>query len=206
MRITNRIAIALAAVAATALAAGSAQALPQFIPSPTTHVHTVFSGEAGVVWTTQVGAGDKVDYDAGTSSLAITGAITTLNYYDTNPLLGVPPGSCQTDTGSNCPFVYGTPLDFTVLATFIGSSVTDAGGGFFDILLNFESTGGTDIVWTDPADGNSVALAATWTAGDFLGNPTPGLQVQATYCDGVGGCGAAGLRGSRGTRLRSASR
>ena len=82
-----------------------------------------------------------------------------------------------------------------MLAEFIGVTVTPTGGGYYDIVLDFQSTGGTDIVWTDPADGNSVMLAASWTAGTFIGNPTPGLQVISTYCDGIGGCGPAGLTG-----------
>ena len=152
---------------------------------------TVFSGEAGSVWTTQgLGVNGQVEYD-GASSLAIDGHITTLNYYDTQ--LG---SGCETDSGSNCPFVYGTPLDFTVLATFIGLTTTPGfNPGEYDIIIDFESTGGNDILWTDPLDGNSIMLAASWTAGDFLGSPTPGLQVVATWCDGVGGCGPQGLIG-----------
>jgi hypothetical protein len=83
----------------------------------------------------------------------------------------------------------------SVLAEFIGVTVTPTGGGLYDIVLDFQSTGGTDILWTDPADGNSVMLSASWTSGTFMGNPTPGLQVVSTYCDGVGGCGAQGLTG-----------
>jgi hypothetical protein len=71
-----------------------------------------------------------------------------------------------------------------VLAQFIGVTVTPITGGY-DIVLDFQSTGGTDILWTDPADGDSVMLSASWTAGSFDGSPTPGLQVQATYCDGT---------------------
>jgi hypothetical protein len=190
MRITDRIGLALAAVSAIALTAGTAQALPQFIPTPTTLVHTVFSGEAGVTWNTAgLGVNGQVEYDADTSSLTIDGEIDVMNYYD--PLNG----SCPSDSGSNCTFNFGPNLDFTVLASFINSDITNSGGGFYDITLNFETTGGPDIVWTDPSDGNSLMLSASWTAGTFLGNPTPGLQVVATYCDGVGGCGPAGLTG-----------
>ncbi|HEY8156275.1 MAG TPA: PEP-CTERM sorting domain-containing protein [Myxococcota bacterium] len=189
MRITNRIGIALAAVSAIAVAAGSAQAVPQFTPTATTLAHTVFSGEAGFSWNTGgLGVNGQVTYD-GVSSLAIGGQIDAANYYDSLN------GSCPTDIGSNCSFNYGPDLDFDVLADFIGLTTTPTGGGLYDIVIDFQSTGGPDIVWTDPADGNSVMLAATWTAGTFLGNPTPGLQVQATYCDGVGGCGAQGLTG-----------
>lgn len=190
MRISNWIGSAFTAVAAIALAAGTAQAIPQFIPTPTTKVHTVFSGEPGVTWNTGgVGVNGQIVYTAGTSTLAIGGEIDAANYYD--PLNG----GCPTDSGSNCTFNYGPNLDFDVLAEFIGVTVTPTGGGFYDILLDFQSTGGVDILWTDPADGNSVVLAASWQAGTFLGNPTPGLQVQSTYCDGVGGCGAAGVQG-----------
>lgn len=189
MRITDRIGIVLVAVSAIALAAGTAQAAPQLTPTATTRAHTVFSSEPGVVWTTQgAGVNGQVVYD-GISSLAIGGNITTLNYYDSLN------GGCPTDSGSNCSFGYGTPLDFTVLADYIGHTVTPTGGGFYDIVLDFQSAGGSDIVWTDPADGNSVMLSASWTAGTFMGSPTPGFQVVSTYCDGIGGCGAAGLQG-----------
>ena len=189
MRITNRIGIALAAFSASALAAGTAQAVPQFTPTSTTLAHTVFSGEAGVAWNTGgVLVNGQVVYD-GASNLAIGGHIDAVNYYDSLN------GSCPTDIGSNCSFNYGPDLDFTVLATFIGLNVTPTGGGLYDIVLDFQSTGGTDILWTDPTDGNSVMLAASWTAGTFLGSPTPGLQVQSTYCDGIGGCGPVGLTG-----------
>ncbi len=189
MGIMAQIRIVLAAVSAIALAAGTAQALPQFTPTATTLAHTVFSGEAGVVWTTEgLGVNGQVVYD-GVSSLSIGGHITTMNTYDSLN------GACPTDTGSNCPFTFGTPLDFTVLGDYIGHTVTPTGGGLYDIVLEFQSTGGSDIVWTDPLDGNSVMLAANWTAGTFMGSPTPGLQVVSTYCDGIGGCGAAGLTG-----------
>jgi hypothetical protein len=191
MGITARIRIVLVAVSASALAAGTAQAVPQLTPTATTLAHTVYSGEAGVVWTTEgLSVNGQVVYD-GISSLAIGGHITTLNSYDSLN------GACPTDVGSNCSFGYGPPLDFTVLADYIGHTVTPQGGGsgLFDIVLEFQSTGGSDIVWTDPADGNSVMLSANWTAGSFMGSPTPGLQVVSTYCDGIGVCGAAGLTG-----------
>jgi hypothetical protein len=190
MRISHRIGIAFVAAAAIALAAGTAQALPQFVPTATAKAHTVFSGEAGFTWNTGgLGVNGQIVYTDATNQLAIGGQIDAANYYD--PLNG----SCPTDSGSNCSFNYGPDLDFSVLAEFIGVTVTPTGGGLFDIVLDFQSTGGTDIVWSDPADGNSVMLSASWTAGTFMGNPTPGLQVVSTYCDGVGGCGPAGLTG-----------
>lgn len=190
MRSTNRIGIALAALAAVALGAGTARAVPQFTPTATTMAHTVFSGEPGVVWTTNgVGGPGQIVYTAGTQTLAIDGDIDVMNYYDSLN------GSCPTDVGSNCTLNYSPNLDLSVTAIFSGLSVTATGGGFYDIVLDFVSTGGTDILWTDPADANSVMLSGSWTPGNFLGSPTPGLQVQATFCDGIGGCGAAGVLG-----------
>jgi hypothetical protein len=190
MRTTHRIGIALVAAAAIAFAAGTAQAIPQFVPSATAKAHTVFSGEAGFTWNTGgLNVNGQIVYTDATNELAIGGEIDAANYYD--PLNG----SCPTDSGSNCTFNYGPNLDFSVLAEFIGVNITNTGGGLYDIVLDFQSTGGTDIVWSDPADGNSVMLTASWTAGTFNSVPTPGLQVLATFCDGVGGCGPAGLTG-----------
>lgn len=185
MRIIHRVGIALGAAAVIPLAANSAQALPQFVPSATAKAHTVFSGEAGFTWNTGgLGVNGQIVYTDATNLLAIGGEIDVANYYD--PLNG----SCPTDSGSNCAFNYGPNLDFSVLAEFIGVTVTATGGGLYDIVLDFQSTGGTDIAWTDPADGDSVMLSASWTSGTFNGNPTPGLQVISQYCDGVGGCDA----------------
>jgi hypothetical protein len=185
MRITDRLWGALAAASAVALAAGSAQAVPQFTPTASARVHTLGSGEPGVVWNN---AG--IVYTAGTSSLAINGVVDVMNYYDPGN------GGCPTDSaGSTCNVNYGPDLNLSILATYLGASVTPVGGGYYDIVLNFQSSGGTDIVWTDPTDGNSVMLQANWVAGTFGGNPTPGLQVSGAYCDGIGGCGAAGVQG-----------
>ncbi len=190
MKTTERFGVALAAMSAVALTAGSAQAVPQFLPTPTARVHTLNSGEAGVTWNTGgTGVGGQAVYTASTTSLALTGVIDILNYYDPAG------GPCTTDTGSNCALNYGPDLDFTLLAKYIGATFTPTGGGNTDIVLDFQSSGGTDITWSDPTDGNSVMLKASWVAGNFGGSPTPGLQIVGTYCDGVGGCGAAGLQG-----------
>jgi hypothetical protein len=190
MRITDRLWAALAAASAVTLAGGSAQAVPQYLPSATARVHTLNSGETGVAWNTSgLGVGGQIVYTSATSNLALTGVVDVMNYYDSAN------GLCPTDSGSNCAINYGPDLNLTLLATYIGATFTPVGGGNTDIVLNFQSTGGTDITWTDPADGNSVMLRASWTAGNFNGSPTPGLQVVGTYCDGVGGCGPAGLQG-----------
>jgi len=184
MRITDRLWVALAAMSAVALAAGSAQAVPQFTPSASQRVHTLGSGESGVVW--NQGA---IVYDADTLSLVINGQVDELNYYGN--------AGCPTDAGSNCVESYALGnLDFSLLATYLGAAVTPVGGGYYDIVLNFESTGGVDIQWTDPSDGNSLMLEASWVAGTFGGNPTPGLTVSGVYCDGNVLCGGvAGVQG-----------
>jgi hypothetical protein len=43
-----------------------------------------------------------------------------------------------------------------------------------------------DLSVTDPADGNSVQLEASWQAGTFLGNPTTGMAVSLVFDDGAG--------------------
>jgi len=190
MRISHRIGLALVAAAAIAFAAGTAQAVPQYVPTATAKAHTVFSGEAGFTWNTGgLGVNGQIVYTDASNLLSIGAEIDAANYYD--PLNG----SCPTDSGSNCSFNYGPNLDVSVLAMFIGATVTPTGGGLYDIVLDFQTAGGTDIVWTDPADGNSVLLTASWTSGTFNSSPTPGLQVISQYCDGVGGCGAAGVQG-----------
>jgi len=190
MKITDRLWMALAATSAVVLAAGSAQAVPQYLPTATARAHTLFSGEAGIAWNTGgLGVGGQIVYTAAGTSLAMTGVVDIMNFYDPAG------GPCTTDIGSNCAVNYASDLDFTLLAQYIGVTFTPTGGGLTDIVLDFQSTGGTDITWTDPADGNSVMLRASWTSGIFNGSPTPGLQVVETYCDGIGGCGAAGIQG-----------
>jgi len=189
MRITDRMGIAFVVCLATTLAADSARAI-QYTPTATARVHTITGGQPGTTWNTADGnQTNGVTYTAATSSLYMTGEIDVLNYYDPGDL------GCPTDAGSNCAINFGPNVDFTLAANFIGGSATASGGGYYDIILDFQSTGGTDIVWTDPTDGNAVLLEATWTAGTFLSIETPGLQAFGTYCDGIGGCGAAGMVG-----------
>jgi hypothetical protein len=185
MRITDRFGIASAAFAAIALTAGSAQAAPQFTPTATALSHTIDSGESGTTWTTGgVGVNGQVVYTAATTSLAIGASIDSLHYYD--PLNG----SCPTNSGSDCTFNYGPNLGLSVVADYVGLTVTPGINGFIDITIDFQTAGGpADILWTDPADGNSVMLSASWAAGDFQGFPTTGLQVIGTYCDGNVACG-----------------
>jgi hypothetical protein len=170
-------------VAVLSLGVGAAQAVPQFTPSPGDSLHTIFSGEAGAQWNTSgVGVGGQISYSSGTQQLSITGVLDILNYWNPGN------GSCPTDTGSNCAVNYGadTPgpdLDITLLADLHSIAVTDLTGGFYFVEVNFETTGGVDLSLTDPADGNSVQLEASWQAGTFLGNPTTGLGVSLVFDD-----------------------
>ena len=175
-------------VAALSLGVGAAQAVPQFTPSPGDSLHTIFSGEAGAQWNTTEGPSDpinQISYSSGTQQLSITGVVDILNYFNPGNSL------CPTDVGSNCALNYGadTPgpdLDITLLADLHSVVVTDLTGGFYQVQVNFEATGGVDLSVTDPADGNSVQLEANWQAGSFLGNPTTGMAVSLVFDDTAG--------------------
>jgi hypothetical protein len=168
----------LAVVLGLCLAGSAAQAVPQFTPVAGDSLHTIFSGEAGAQWNTSgLGVGGQIDYDSGTQQLSITGVLDILNYWNPGN------GSCPTDAGSNCSFNYGPDLDITLVADLHSIVVDDLTGGFYQVTVNFETTGGTDLSVTDPADGNSVQLEASWQAGTFLGNPTTGLAVSLIFDD-----------------------
>jgi hypothetical protein len=137
-------------------------------------MHTVTSGESGTTYNT-AGPGEGITYSSGTGMLDIMGSIDALHYYD--PLNGL----CPTDAGSDCAFNFGPNLNLEVHASYVDMVVTPVGGGFFTIDIEFESTGGVDIMWTDPTDSDSVQLAAMWTGGTFLGQPTTGLMASTVY-------------------------
>jgi hypothetical protein len=165
-------------VAVLSLGVGAAQAVPQFTPSPGDSLHTIFSGEAGAQWTTSgAEVGGSISYSSGTQQLSITAVLDILNYWNPGN------GSCPTDTGSNCAFNYGPDLDITLVADLHSVVVDDLTGGFYQVTVNFETTGGVDLSVTDPADGNSVQLEASWQAGTFLGNPTTGMAVSLVFDD-----------------------
>ena len=180
-------------VAGLALGAGSAQAVPQFTPSTGDSLHTIFSGEAGAQWNTSgLGVGGQISYSSGTQQLSITGVLDILNYWNPGN------GTCPTDAGSNCAYNYGTlpssaDLDITLEAALHSVVVTDITGGCLPITnncylveVNFQTTGGVDLTVTDPYDGNSVQLEASWQAGTFLGNPTTGMAVSLVFDDTAG--------------------
>lgn len=173
-----------ALVALSSFVASSALAVPQFTPSATALLHTLVSPQSpGVAYNSGgLGSGTSggqivyTNTGGGTGSLNITSKVDVMNYYDPAN------GACPTDVGSNCAFNFATDLDFTVNAILNGISVVDYGGGYFGIDIMFESAGGgNDFSWTDPTDGNSNMLTATWTAGTFNSIPTTGLQASLIY-------------------------
>jgi hypothetical protein len=173
-------------IALSLLVAGSAFAVPQFTPSPTALLHTLTGQpgqQPGVLYnsggTGSGASGGQIVYTntgGGTGNLDISSRVDVMNYYDPNN------GACATDLGSNCSYNFATDLDFTVQAVLNGLAVVDYGGGYFGIDIMFETAGGgSDFSWTDPTDGNSNMLSATWTAGTFNNNPTTGLQASLIY-------------------------
>jgi hypothetical protein len=168
-------------VAVLSLGVGAAQAVPQFTPSPGDSLHTIFSGQPGAQWNTSgAGVGGSISYSSGTQQLSITAVLDILNYFNPGN------GSCPTDTGSNCALNYGPDLDITLLADLHSVVVTDLTSGFYQVQVNFQTTGGVDLSVTDPADGNSVQLEANWQAGTFLASPTTGMAVSLVFDDNLG--------------------
>ena len=175
-----------ALIALSSFVAGAALAVPQFTPTPTALLHTLTGQpgqQPGVAYNSGgIGsgtAGGQIVYTntgGGTGNLSINSGVDVLNYYDPGN------GACPTDLGSNCAYNFATDLDFAVNAVLNGISVTDYGGGFLGIDIMFETAGGgNDFLWTDPTDGNSTMLTATWTAGTFNGNPTTGLNASLIW-------------------------
>lgn len=179
-QLVRRLVVVSGAVALSLLVAGAAAAVPQFTPSATALLHTLQSGQPGTAYNSGgLGSNGQINYTnlgGGNGTLNIGAEIDVLNYYDPNN------GSCPTNAGSNCSFNFATDLDFMVNADLAGINVTPVGGTIVQIDIMFESTGlGNDFVWTDPTDGNSDMLTATWTAGLFMGVPTSGLEAQVFY-------------------------
>jgi hypothetical protein len=165
--------------------AGPASAI-QHTPSATALLHTVADGPPGAEWNTGgAGSGGSISYSSGTQTLAITGVLDVLNWYDPSG-----PASCDTPS-ENCSHNFGNPsgqdLDITLTAVLDSITVTPLFGSFVEILVSFKSAGGgPDVVITDPLFGNAVVLEADIVAGTFNGSPTTGLQAQVIY-DYVGG-------------------
>ena len=196
MRISNRIrsGSALAVISALALVAGTAQAIARSsfrrLPRSRTRSSPAKPGRRGTPAASASTARSSTRTPPRPSRSR--GEIDAVNYYDSLN------GSCPTDIGSNCSFNYGPNLDFDVAANFIGMTVTPTGGGFIDIVLDFQSTGGTDIIWTDPADGNSVMLTGQLGRGRLPQQPDagpPGDRPRSATASA-----AAARRASRATR------
>lgn len=188
-RFVCRLGSVLGAISFVLLTAGVALAAPQFSPSATALLHTLqVGGGPGTSYNSGgLGSGGEIQYTnlgGGTGSLNITSEIDVLNYYDPSN------GACATDIASNCAYNFalegGSNLDFEVNAVLNGVSVTNIGGTVFQIDIMFESAGlGNDFIWTDPLDGGSTVLSASWTSGTFGGVPTSGLQAQVFYDAGT---------------------
>jgi hypothetical protein len=188
MLLLSRIAPA-AALGAALIIAGAASAVQFPLPTLDARLHTLTSGQPGAEWNTGgTGSGGDIDYDSGTERLTLTAGLDVLNYYDPNN------GACATDAAPTCSHNFVTNLDLTVEADLASISITSLGFGFWDITLNFESTGGTDITLVDPTDLTTL-LSASWQSGTFLGNATDGLTVAATFDDGTFTGDPAGLTG-----------
>jgi hypothetical protein len=181
-------ALVLAAATAVLALAGTANALQFSLPSTDARLHTLTSLEPGAEWNTGAlgPANGQLVYTSSTTTLALTAELDVLNYYDPNDT-GTTPGvtstpgtGCTTDVGTNCAYNFATNLHITVDASLNGLVVTNLGSGYFQIDINFETTGGTDITIVDPTDSTTV-LSASWQAGTFSGSPTTGLTVTGIY-------------------------
>ena len=151
-----------------------------YSPTATARLHTIPSGQPGAEWNTSPNGagGGQVVYDENTERLTVTAGLDVMNWYDPAN------GACSTNAGSNCSFNYGTDLDLLVEADFVGFNITDLGFGILQIDVDFESTGGTDILLTDPTDGDSVQLSGSWTTGTFNGQSTTGLTATVLFDTG----------------------
>jgi hypothetical protein len=158
--------------------AGAASAVQFDLPadaSADARLHSLSSGQPGAEWFTEgVGVSGQVQYTSGTQLLELDADLTDLNYFDPND------GGCATDAGSNCNVNFATPLDLAADASLHSLVVNPLGGGFFELIVNFETTGGTDITLTDPTD-TTVLFSASWQAGSFLSQTTTGLSASAIY-------------------------
>jgi len=165
---------ALAAFVASVVASGAAQAV-QFTPTATARAHTL-GNPPGIEYNSGgLGVGGQLAYDAGTQTLTLGGAVDVINFYDPAN------GACPTDSlGSTCSFNTNPDLALAMDAKLAAVTVQPLGGGFYNIIADFQSTPNSlpDVVWTDPTDSTQV-LRGNWVAG--------------TYDDGFGPTATSGL-------------
>ena len=179
---TLRLTLSALLVAAGIVAASSALAVPQFVPTGTSRLHTPSSGQPGAEWNTSgLGSGGELSYDSGTGVLTLTGVLDVLNYWDSAN------GSCATDAGSNCALNYSPDLDFTLTASHVRTDAINITGPIFRLESFFETTGSSpDLTLTDPADGGAVQLEADLVSGTFNGDPITGIFASVLYNSSTG--------------------
>jgi len=154
---------------------GTAAAL-QLVPTGTSRLHTITSGQPGSQWNTIGGA--QLSYNAGTSTATLTANLDVLNWFDTAN------GACATDAGSNCSHNYTTDLAITLEASFVGTTVTPIAPNTVNIRLDFQTTANAlpDLTVLDPTDvGFGNVLEGDWQSGLFNGNPTTGLSFNVVF-------------------------
>lgn len=154
---------------------GSASAL-QLVPTATSRLHTITSGQPGAQWNTLGGA--QLSYNGGTGVATLTANLDVLNWFDTAN------GACATDTGSNCSHNYTTDLAITLDASFVGATATMIAPNTVNIRLDFQTTANAlpDLTVLDPTDvGFGNVLEGDWQSGYFNANPTTGLSFNVVF-------------------------
>jgi hypothetical protein len=165
----------LLAVGLTIGGASSASAL-QLVPTATSRLHTITSGQPGAQWNTTGGA--QLSYNSGTGTATLTANLDVLNWFDTAD------GACSTDAGSNCSFNYSPDLAITLEAAFVGTVVTPIAPNTVNIRLDFQTTANAlpDLTVLDGTDvGFGNVLEGVWQGGLFNGNPTTGLSFNVVF-------------------------
>jgi hypothetical protein len=172
-----------ALLVASLLWPAAAGAVEFSLPSIDTRLHTLMSSQPGAEWNTGANgaSGGELAYSSAGQQLTLAANLDVLNYFDPNggAAAGVTGAPCTTDAGSNCAYNFTNDPAISVAADLDSILITDFGGGIYQVDLNFESTGGTDITITD--DDSTVLLTASWQAGTFQSFPTTGLTVSAIY-------------------------
>ncbi|MFQ5697892.1 MAG: PEP-CTERM sorting domain-containing protein [Myxococcota bacterium] len=170
-----------AALAVALLASGSTAEAVQFTPGPNARLHFFSDGQPGATWNTGgLGVNGQVQYNSVKKAvnpglLTLGGKLDVLNYFDPDV------AACPVAT-SNCFFDYVPDLDFVLDAQFDSIAVTPLGGTVVQVVTSFSTTpdGQPDLVVTDPTD-STVLLRASWQAGLFNGNFTPGMQATVVF-------------------------
>jgi hypothetical protein len=148
----------------------------QLVPTATSRLHTITSGQPGAQWNTTGGA--LLDYDSGTGVATLTANLDVLNWFDTAN------GACATDAGSNCSYNYGPDLSISLDAAYVGAVTTPVAPNLVNITLNFQTTANAlpDLTVSDPTDlPFGPVLEGVWQSGLYNGNPTLGLSFSMLF-------------------------